>query len=54
MKDEDYLWILENQRRTSRIGSLNASIVIYIDIWQKIAKGQRKKRIIGSATNANE
>ena len=31
--DEDYLWILGNQRRTSRIGSPDTSIVIYINIW---------------------
>ena len=54
MEDKDYLWILGNQRRTSRIKSLNVSIAIYMDIWQKIAKGHRKRRTTGSAINANE
>jgi len=38
MKEEDYSWILGNQKRTLRMGSLDTSIVIYMNIWQKIAE----------------
>jgi len=39
IEEEDYPWILGNQRITSRMGSLDTSIVIYMDIWQKITEG---------------
>jgi len=53
-EDEEYPWILGNPKRISRMRSLDVSTVIYIDIWQNIAGNQRKKRILGSAINANK
>ena len=35
-----------------KIRNLDISIVISINIWQKIAKNQRKKRRLESATSA--
>ena len=36
------------------MGSLDTSITIYIDIWQKIAEGQEKRRIIRSIISTNK
>ena len=38
IEDKNYPWILGNQKRTSKAKSPDASIAIYIDIWQKIAE----------------
>ena len=51
MEDEEYLWILENQKRTSKTRSLDTLTVTYIDIWQKTTKGQKEERIPESVTN---
>jgi len=54
MENENYPWILEIQKRTSRMGSLDVSITIYINIWQEIAEGQRKRIIIRSSISTNK
>ena len=51
MEDEEYLWILENQKRTSKTRILDTLTVTYIDIWQKTTKGQKEERIPESVTN---
>ena len=51
MEDEEYPWILENQKRTSKTRSLDTLTVTYIDIWQKTTKGQKEERIPESVTN---
>ena len=35
----------------TKMGNLDASIATYIDIWQRIARSQRKKRKLESARN---
>ena len=51
MEDEEYPWILENQKITSKTRSLDTLTVTYIDIWQKTTKGQKEERIPESVTN---
>ena len=34
--------------------SLNASITIYMDTWQKIARNQRSRKTLGSVINTNK
>jgi len=36
---------------TTKTGSLDALIVMYIDIWQRIAENQRKKKRLENVTN---
>jgi len=54
MKDENYPWTLRNQKKTLRMGNPGASIVIYMDIWQKITESQRKRKTIRNVINVNK
>ena len=54
MEDKVYPWRLENQMRTSKIESQNVSIAKFMDIWQKIAEGQRKKKTLKSIMNVDK
>ena len=51
IEDKDYLQILGNQKRTSRTGSQDTLIVIYISTQQKTVENQRKKERLESITN---
>lgn len=43
MEEKYYLWRLEKQTMT-KAGSPSASIIIFIDIQQRTAESQKKKR----------
>ena len=51
MEDEDNQWILGSPMITSRIGSLSASIVTSMAIWQKNANWRRKNKKHGCVLN---
>jgi len=49
MVKEEHSWALESPKTIkTRTGSLNALTAMYIDIWQRIAEDQRKKKKLGS------
>ena len=55
MKEEKHLWILESPKIiTTRMGSLDASTAMFMNIWQRIARSQRQKRRLESATSATK
>jgi len=52
MEDEDNLWTLGSQTRTSRTGSQSASIVTNTDTWQRNADWKRRNEKHKHVSNA--
>jgi len=53
MEEDKHLWILGSLKTImTKIGSLDDLIVMSMDIWQRIAGSQKKRRKLGSVTSA--
>ena len=55
MEEKAHPWILGKPKTTlTRMGSLSASIAIYMNIWQKTVRNQGRNKTLESATNVNK
>ena len=54
MVEGDNLWTLESPMTTSKMGSLNASIVTNMGIWQRNAEQRKGNGIHEPVSNATE
>jgi len=55
MEEENHPWILGSLKTNmTKTENLYISITMYINIWQRIANSQRKKRKSESATNVTK
>jgi len=52
MVEEDNLWTLGSPMTTSKMGSLNASIVTNMDTWQRNADRKRRNKKCEHVLNA--